>query len=480
MKIRVNFELLVLFGIFVISSIMLNPVLAQIPTMTGVGVKINTPSDSVEVPVGDLTIYGASSDNNATNCQVYADWNDLKPMQIVTADGPKGDTDYSKWTYTYNGDYHDIVEGSNELTSKITCYDQAQKLATSKSYSINVTGTTGGSEIENNIANQSTVSDSEDTKDTKILPVKSSSSSDNESSNDTVEKSSESTVSDSEDTKDTKILPVKSSSSSDNESSNDTVEKSSESTVSDSEDTSSSSSDNESSNDTVEKSSESTVSDSEETKVIPAKNILPLYSESDEESIKSASAEYADGTEVASTDTAELQDKPNSNETEVASTDTAELQDKPNSNETEVASTDTAELQDKPNSKEIINSDSETYATVSAKQQGKIGESNTMNMSESEANEASNQGLTSHSESNTFFTFEPDLVADEFSNNDENTVGTSLNTDSSFSNQDSNDNSIFGLKFNGLDDATKNKIEKKIEKLEDRIADRVQLFDLIG
>ena len=374
MKIRVNFELLVLFGIFVISSIMLNPVLAQIPTMTGVGVKINTPSDSVEVPVGDLTIYGASSDNNATNCQVYADWNDLKPMQIVTADGPKGDTDYSKWTYTYNGDYHGIVEGSNELTSKITCYDQAQKLATSKSYSINVTGTTGGSEIENNIANQSTVSDSEDT---KILPVKSSSSSDNESSNDTVEKSSESTV-----------------------------------------------------------------SDSEETKVIPAKNILPLYSESDEESIKSASAEYADGTEVASTDTAELQDK--------------------------------------PNSKEIINSDSETYATVSAKQQGKIGESNTMNMSESEANEASNEGLISHSESNTFFTFEPDLVADEFSNNDENTVGTSLNTDSSFSNQDSNDNSIFGLKFNGLDDATKNKIEKKIEKLEDRIADRVQLFDLIG
>ena len=393
MKIRVNFELLVLFGIFVISSIMLNPVLAQIPTMTGVGVKINTPSDSVEVPVGDLTIYGASSDNNATNCQVYADWNDLKPMQIVTADGPKGDTDYSKWTYTYNGDYHGIVEGSNELTSKITCYDQAQKLATSKSYSINVTGTTGGSEIENNIANQSTVSDSEDT---KILPVKSSSSSDNESSNDTVEKSSESTV-----------------------------------------------------------------SDSEETKVIPVKNILPLYSESDEESIKSASAEYADGTEVASTDTAELQDKPNSNETEVASTDTAELQDK-------------------PNSKEIINSDSETYATVSAKQQGKIGESNTMNMSESEANEASNEGLTSHSESNTFFTFEPDLVADEFNNNDENTFGTSLNTDSSFSNQDSNDNSIFGLKFNGLDDATKNKIEKKIENLEDRIADRVQLFDLIG
>ncbi|MGB7936396.1 MAG: hypothetical protein WCF21_07240, partial [Nitrososphaeraceae archaeon] len=197
MKIRVNFGLLILFGIFVISSIMLNPVLAQIPTMTGVGVKIDTPSDSVSVPVGDLTINGASSDNNTTNCQVYADWNDLKPMQIVTANGPKGDADYSKWSYTYNGDYHDIVEGSNELTSKITCYDQVQKATSSKSYSINVTGTKAGSEIVNNKGNPSTVSEG-----TKILPVQSSSSND-ESSNDT-------------------LLPVQSSSSND-ESSNDTV-----------------------------------------------------------------------------------------------------------------------------------------------------------------------------------------------------------------------------------------------------------------
>ncbi|MDW0142382.1 MAG: hypothetical protein QOK82_04625 [Nitrososphaeraceae archaeon] len=252
MKIRVNFGLLILFGIFVISSIMLNPVLAQIPTMTGVGVKIDTPSDSVSVPVGDLTINGASSDNNTTNCQVYADWNDLKPMQIVTANGPKGDADYSKWSYTYNGDYHGIVEGSNELTSKITCYDQVQKATSSKSYSINVTGTKAGSEIVNNTGNPSTVSE-----DTKILPVKSSSSN-NESSNDTVEKPNESTDTDS-DSEDTKILPVQSSSSND-ESSNDTVEKSNESTDtdSDSEDTKilpvkSSSSNDESSNDTVEK-----------------------------------------------------------------------------------------------------------------------------------------------------------------------------------------------------------------------------------
>src|SRR5918994_6206 len=269
MKIRVNFGLLILIGIFLTSSIMLNPVLAQIPSVTGVGVKIDTPSDSLSVPVGDLTIYGASSDNDITNCQVYADWNDLKPMQNVTASGPKGDADYSKWSYTYSGNYHDIVEGSNELTSKITCYDQAQN-ATSKSYSINVTGTKVGSEIVNNNvkqSNQNTVRE-----DTNILPVKSSSSN-NESSNNTVEESNESTDSDSEDTN---ILPVKSSSSN-NENSNNTVEESNESTDSDSEDTKilpvkSSSSNIENSNNTVEESNESTDSDSEDTKILPVKS----------------------------------------------------------------------------------------------------------------------------------------------------------------------------------------------------------------
>ena len=109
-----------------------------------------------------------------------------------------------------------------------------------------------------------------------------------------------------------------------------------------------------------------------------------------------------------------------------------------------------------------------------------MGESKTIDMSKLQAAEGSDEGLTSHGESNTFFTLEPDLVADEFGNNDEYTVGTSSNTDSSSSSYDSNDNSIFGLKFSGFDDTTKNKIEKKIEKLGDRIADRVQLFDLIG
>jgi hypothetical protein len=171
MKIKSNFKFLLLSGIFLISSIVWNPVLAQIPPQTGLSVNINTPFDSANVPSGDLTIYGTSSDDDTKNCQVYADWNDLKPMQNVTPDGPKGNTDYSKWSYTYTGSYHNIVEGSNELTSKITCFDQGQN-ASSKFYSINVTGTKGGSEITKNSVQQSSEDTNTNNEDTNVLPVR--------------------------------------------------------------------------------------------------------------------------------------------------------------------------------------------------------------------------------------------------------------------------------------------------------------------
>ena len=88
------------------------------------GVKITSPSKNATVPAGQLTITGISSDTAITNCMVFADWNDLKPMQNVTAKGPRGANDYSNWTYTYNETYHNITAGINELTSKITCYDR--------------------------------------------------------------------------------------------------------------------------------------------------------------------------------------------------------------------------------------------------------------------------------------------------------------------------------------------------------------------
>jgi hypothetical protein len=59
-------------------------------------------------------------------------------MQNVTATGPG---DYSNWTFTYTRNYHPITEGTNELTSKISCSSNTG-LATNltKYYSVNITG----------------------------------------------------------------------------------------------------------------------------------------------------------------------------------------------------------------------------------------------------------------------------------------------------------------------------------------------------
>ena len=169
MNTRINFKVLLLIGGFLISSIVWNPVLAQIAPTGGPSIKINKPLDSSAVPAGQLTIYGISSDNDTTNCMVYADWNDLKPMQNVTPHGPKGNSDYSNWTFTYSSSYHNIVGGPNELTSKITCLDQSEH-ATSKSYSINVTGTAGGNETSGSNVQQSNENTAQH--DANIMPVK--------------------------------------------------------------------------------------------------------------------------------------------------------------------------------------------------------------------------------------------------------------------------------------------------------------------
>jgi hypothetical protein len=82
-----------------------------------------------------LTIIGVSSDNVNSNCTVYADWNDQKPLQQTTPTGPNGINDYSNWTFTYTGDYHLVTEGANELTSKLDCGTGQVKYNT-----VNVTG----------------------------------------------------------------------------------------------------------------------------------------------------------------------------------------------------------------------------------------------------------------------------------------------------------------------------------------------------
>jgi hypothetical protein len=87
-------------------------------------IQIVSPHDGQLVPPGELTIQGISSDNEETDCQVYADVNDITPMLRVTAAGDSGKAlDFSKWAFTYSQDYQLIKEGENELTAKISCFD---------------------------------------------------------------------------------------------------------------------------------------------------------------------------------------------------------------------------------------------------------------------------------------------------------------------------------------------------------------------
>jgi hypothetical protein len=399
MKIKVNFKCLLLFGMFLISSIVWNPVLAQNPPETAISIKINTPADLARVvPSGDLTIYGTSSDDDTKNCQVYADWNDLKPMQNVTPNGPKGNADYSKWSFTYTGSYHNIVEGQNELTSKITCYDQGQNVS-SKFYSINVTGTTDGNENTNNPVQTSNKNTDNDV--SKVLPVKNNNSNSANSADNPVQTSNKNTNNDV-----SKVLPVK------NNNSKGTYK------------------------------------------------ILPLYSESNEESTHTVASQDKDKTE-------------------------------------EVASTDTSESQVSDSEDEALSTDTNTYSASESEQQEETGEITTTNMSKAQVTDSADEALSTDmsksqvtdsgdealsTNTNTYFIFEPEQEEDEeLTGNNDNTISNSPQTDNPLPNYNHNDgNSVFGLNFKNVDEDTENKLENRMENSKERIDDRMHLSDFIG
>ncbi|HEX6029012.1 MAG TPA: discoidin domain-containing protein [Nitrososphaeraceae archaeon] len=114
---------------------------AQILPIT-LGIKITLPSTGQQVPTGELTISGISTDNITTDCTVYADVNNTKPFQKAVATGPGGLDDYSTWTFTYTDNYHLITNGTNNLTSKLSCIYNSNGGTTNltKSYSVNVIG----------------------------------------------------------------------------------------------------------------------------------------------------------------------------------------------------------------------------------------------------------------------------------------------------------------------------------------------------
>jgi hypothetical protein len=462
MKIKANFSILLLFGIFMISGVVCNTALAQIPSGTGVAVKIDTPVDSTNLPAGDLTIYGTSSDDDTTNCQVYADWNDLKPMQNVSANGPKGISDFSKWSFTYTSNYHNIVEGQNELTSKITCYDSGQN-ATSKSYSINVTGTQEMNKNSNDTIQQTkgdTVPESNN-----ILPVTSNNDNNNDLNN-AVQQTNKENISNTDteatnvdtDTEATNVDTDTEATNVDTNAEATNVDTNAEATNVDTNAESTNVDTNAESTNILPIKSNSTDStpqqtnedtDNETNNILPVENnksnngtykILPLYSESNEKSTKSSSSEGSDG---------------------------------PN-----LGSTGTFESEDGYNSKAIDNTNTGTFTTLGSQHEGQT-EANTSPMSGSEISEGTDQsGVDSNT--NTFFTYEPDLGEDQESSTNYDHTTNTPGSDNSVSNFDDEGNSIFGLKFNHLHKSIDTKLEQKIEKLEDKIADRVHLFDLIG
>ena len=109
------------------------------------GVKITSPISGQQVIEGVLTIFGISTDNSTTDCNVFADWNNLKPMQKVMPTGPSGENDYSSWTFTYTNKYHLIIQGANELTAKLSCI--TGPFNSTKYYSVKVQGVSSSSPV---------------------------------------------------------------------------------------------------------------------------------------------------------------------------------------------------------------------------------------------------------------------------------------------------------------------------------------------
>ena len=88
----------------------------------------------------NLSINGFSvyEKNNRSDCKVFVIVNNVKPYQLTNPTGKAGNGDYSTWQFNFNSFYTPFKEGSNKITSKLTC----QPGNTNSFYSVNVTGST--------------------------------------------------------------------------------------------------------------------------------------------------------------------------------------------------------------------------------------------------------------------------------------------------------------------------------------------------
>jgi len=111
-------------------------------------IRITSPVRGQDVPVGkNLLVSGISTTGNATassNCHVSIIVNGIKPYQNASGIGPKGQNDYSKWTFLLIPKYTTIKQGANKITSKFSCGNNPNLVSY---YGLNVTGvvSAGGS-----------------------------------------------------------------------------------------------------------------------------------------------------------------------------------------------------------------------------------------------------------------------------------------------------------------------------------------------
>ena len=143
-----NFERSLLFGLSG-TLVLLIMFISIEHGVYAISISIESPLSNQQVPVGELKISGTSSDNSSAQCQVYVDWNNLKPYQLATPTGSNGSSDFSTWSFTYTSKYHLIQTGLNDLTSKITCLVPPTGPAVTKWFSINVTGSSSPNQTSN-------------------------------------------------------------------------------------------------------------------------------------------------------------------------------------------------------------------------------------------------------------------------------------------------------------------------------------------
>ena len=101
-------------------------------------IDITSPDNYDHVPMGDLSVYGTSSDDAASFCEVGVIINEDTPYQNATALGEGGQDDYSDWRYTITPTYTNIKEGLNVIASRIVCYENG--VNDSSWSTVNVTG----------------------------------------------------------------------------------------------------------------------------------------------------------------------------------------------------------------------------------------------------------------------------------------------------------------------------------------------------